>query len=272
MRSSKALWVCVTVAALLALGAAAEATTIVWVTENTDASNPPSPDDVGFTDLLTAEGYDVVRRNMTVLDAGKIAEMEAADLVMVSRDASSGSYTQSGEVAAWNGLSTPVMLLNQYLVRRNRWKWLNTTSYPGTGDGVLEVTDPGHPIFQGVTLAVDDLVDIATSTTPAGGTSDPGNGLLLAVDPDNGNIAIVSWYPGQEYYAGSGQTAGGYRMFFGAGLDGNNPKGGYNLTADGETIFLNAVGYMTTIPEPASLALLGLGLAALARRRRRVGA
>ena len=27
---------------------------IIWITENTDAGNPPSPDDIGWTDLLSS--------------------------------------------------------------------------------------------------------------------------------------------------------------------------------------------------------------------------
>ena len=36
--------------------------TIVWITEDTDAVNPPSPDDSGWTDLLSAQGHTVIRK------------------------------------------------------------------------------------------------------------------------------------------------------------------------------------------------------------------
>jgi len=271
----------VPIAAILAVGAlafavgtAADAAVIIWVTENTDGSNPPSPDDVGWTDLLSAQGHTVSRRNMTSLDAGKIADMEAADLVMVSRDTNSGNYTQGSEVSDWNGISTPLMLMSQYLTRNSRWKWVNTGGTPNNSDGDLQVIETGHPIFQGVALGPGDTLDFASSQTPVTAAS-IGNGTLLATDDDNSNIAIALWDPGSEFYSGSGQTAGDYRVFFGAGVNGNNPKGAFNLTPDGEQVFLNAVDFLlpgqAIIPEPSTL-LIWCGLASLGiggwRRRR----
>ncbi len=231
---------------LLAAGSAAQAGVVVWVTENTDSSSPPSPDDSGWTDLLAAEGHAVSRVYARDLTPALIDQMNAADLVIVSRDTDSGNYTQGSEVADWNAITAPLMLQSQYLVRNNRWKWLNTDRNPGTGDGVLEVVDTTHPIFQGITLDPGDQLDLATSSTPLGGTTDVGNGQLLAVDPDNDNVAIAFWDTGTEFYSGSGQTAGGPRMFFGAGNDGN-PKGGYNLTSAGQTVFLNSVNFLAPL-------------------------
>ena len=71
---------------LLAFGWAAHAEMIVWVTDNTDAGNPPSPDDIGWANLLTAQGHTVDRRTGQAwrsLDASEIADLNAADLVIV---------------------------------------------------------------------------------------------------------------------------------------------------------------------------------------------
>jgi len=265
------------VGALVLLGAPANAAVIIWVTDDTDASNPPSPDDIGFKNVLEANGHTVDRRTgrpWRSLDAGEIADLNAADLVIVSRDTDSGQYDDGSEPTVWNGITTPLMLMSQYLTRSSRWKWLNTGHTGGTNDGDLKIIDTGHPIFQGVALDPDDTLDIATSGTPRTGTN-AGNGHLIATDADSSNITIALWDPGTEFYSGAGQTAGDYRMFFGAGVNGNNPKGGYNLTAAGEQVFLNAVDFLlpgpTIIPEPSTLliwaGLLGLGICGWRRRR-----
>jgi hypothetical protein len=85
---------------------------------------------------------------------------------------------------------------------------------------------------------------------------------------------MAIWDKGQEFYAGAGQTAGDNRMYFAAGArEGTDAagvywgQGMYNLTPEGEAMFLAAVA---TIPEPATIALLGLGgLALLGSRKRR---
>ncbi|MFW5693441.1 MAG: hypothetical protein ACOCWL_04425, partial [Thermoguttaceae bacterium] len=230
----------------LAAGFAAQAGVVVWVTENT-TSSPPSRDDSGWTDLLAAEGHSVSRVDARNLTTTLIDQMNAADLVIVSRDTNSGNYVNGTEMADWNAITAPLMLQSQYLAGSGRWRWLNTGSNMGTGDGVLEVVDTVHPIFQGITLDPGDQVDLATSSTPLSGTTNVGNGQLLAVDPDNDNVAIAFWDTGTEFYSGSGQTAGGPRMFFGAGYNGSNPKGGYNLTAAGQTVFLNAVDFLAPL-------------------------
>ncbi len=42
---------------------------IIWITENTDQSNPPSPDDSGWTNLLTSVGHNVSGLTVTNLDS-----------------------------------------------------------------------------------------------------------------------------------------------------------------------------------------------------------
>jgi hypothetical protein len=73
-----------------------------------------------------------------------------------------------------------------------------------------------------------------------------GNGTLLANATGTEVAWIVEWEEGIEYYPGSGQTAGGPRMFFAAGTQegGDIGRGEYNLTPDGEKVFFNAVRYM----------------------------
>lgn len=245
----------------------AEAINIIWVTENTDGSNAPSPDDVGFTDFLSAQGHTVVRRDNRVLDGAKIAEMNGADLVIVSRDTNSGNYVNGSEVADWNGVTTPLIQMNQFITRNSRWRWVNNGGTPGNGDGEYDILDPSHPLFGGI---ASDPVDVATSNSPAITLDAANNGVVLATDDDNANGTAVFWAAGTEFFTGSGQIAGGDRLFLGMGFNSNNPKGAFNLTADGETILLNAVNFLApAVPEPTTAMLGMLGLAGLAARRRR---
>jgi hypothetical protein len=57
---------------------------------------------------------------------------------------------------------------------------------------------------------------------------------------------VVEWETGAEFFDGSGQLAGGPRLIFCAGTQEGDGvgRGEYNLTPDGETMFLNAVRYM----------------------------
>ena len=221
---------------------------IVWITENNDFSEEPSPDDVGWTNLLSINGFDVVRNDVRDLDVNQAAldEMNAADLVIISRDTNSGNYNNSAaEVEAWNGITAPVIQMSSFLVRNSRWFWFNNNANPVATGNDIQASEPAHPIFAGITLDGNNQFTIIEEeqVNVTGGT-DAGNGTVLATDPGTGNVWIAYWDAGVEFYAGSGQTAGAPRLWFGAGVVDNNPKGGENFTADGEAAFLNAVRFM----------------------------
>lgn len=229
--------------------AAGTGPTVIWITENTDAADAPSPDDSGWTELLRLYGFVVERRDVRDLDTNQAAldEMNAADLVIVSRDTNSGNYsTTPAEVTAWNTTITkPLILLSPFIVRNNRWLWFNTTTIPLAGSEQIEVTDPGHPVFRGITLDGDNQFTIIDAEdVNLTGALDAGNGTVLATDPTNGNVWVSHWDAGVEFYTGSGQTTGGPRLWFGAGIVDNNPKGGENFTLEGEFAFLNAVDFI----------------------------
>jgi len=88
------------------LTAPVQATTIIWVSDNKTQTSPTA--DQGWVDLLRNNGYIVDykgedgstdRLYWRTLDAGKIAELNAADLVIVSRDSDSGQYDDGTEPA-----------------------------------------------------------------------------------------------------------------------------------------------------------------------------
>ena len=250
---------------VLGMVSSAYASNIIWVSDATDWSGDGALDDRGWVDLLRAEGYSVdykgeggseapdYRYWRGTLDDAKIAELNAADLVIVSRDTSSGSYNAPTQ---WNSVTTPLILQSVYLARNNRWKWFETDSLEEFGGApTLEAVDPGHPIFYSVPLSPSNQVDILDGTVGGaiGHTSfiqatDAGNGTMIAKRADNDWAFITEWEPEVEFYAGAGQTAGGRRMLFTSGNDNNQDPvptvAMYNLTAEGEKVFLNAVRYM----------------------------
>jgi hypothetical protein len=128
------------------------------------------------------------------------------------------------------------------------------------GDDILLALDPTHPIFDGVTLEMDTMVIFRDNTVAPGITSfvgsiDAGNGTLIAQTLSAENAWIAEWATGVEFYAGSGQIAGGPRMLFVAGTqeEGPTPQGAWDLTADGEQMLRNAIAYMLpAAPEPSA--------------------
>jgi len=190
-----------------------------------------------LADILKAEGHTVDYQpgNWTELDDDKIAALNAADLVIISRCTSSGDYASDDtEVAQWNSITTPMLSSSTHLVRSSRWKWADSTSLLDLAPAVMELAD-GTQID-----AMDEAVGLSSFIDAA-----PGNGTVLATG--DGLPWIIEWEAGVEYYDGAGQIAGGPRVFFVAGtqeLEGVSNWGEWNLTPEGKTIFLNTVNMM----------------------------
>jgi len=110
------------------LASSATAANIIYVSDAYDERVDSIPDDQGWVDLLVAQGYNVdYTKGATLgngywrtLDAAKIARLDAADLVIVSRATDSGSYDDGQEITQWNSVKAPLILLNVYLARNNR--------------------------------------------------------------------------------------------------------------------------------------------------------
>ncbi len=260
---------------VLAFGLApvAQGANIIWVDDNLqynfDANEPSS---IGFVQLLRDQGHNVDFKGEYMphepgndeaplnpdwlywreLDPNKIAELEAADLIILGRVASSGTYDDANEAEMWNAISTPMISQSAHISRQySKWGWFATGSTTNKTPRLMGAVAPDHAIFAGVAIDPNgnvDLVDPNAQVTlvKLNEGEVAGNGTLLGVH-DEGYPWIVEWDAGVEYYESSGQIAGGPRMFLGsaAGKTMNEfTEGGYNLTADGETLFLNAVNYM----------------------------
>ncbi|MBN1507612.1 MAG: LamG domain-containing protein [Sedimentisphaerales bacterium] len=237
---------------------------IIWVSDGHESFvGAEAPDDQDWVDLLRSEGYTVDYQPPTApgtgywrtLDTARLAALEAADLIIVSRDTSSANHANdTTEVTQWNSVKTPLILLQGYLAQSSRWIWMNSANM-GARQAYFtaKAVDATHPVFAGVALDSQGRVTWLDQSIWPGyssyiNTADAGNGKVIAVRPDNNYVVIAEWSAGTPFYAGSTQTPGDKRMLFCAGTE-QTPDTGvawgvYDLTADGTEMFLNAVAYM----------------------------
>jgi len=238
--------------------AAAPKATILWVSEACDDTKDGARDDQAWIDFLTEQGYNVDYRMgpafgngfWRTLDAAKIEALNAADLVIVSRNMNSGEYNNGNERDQWNSVKTPLILMSPHVARSSHWKWYNSTSIPN-GGRLMQPVNAKHAAFTGVT--VDEKGQIAAIADARQfqilGVQTVGNGTVIAKDAANGNAWIALWPAGVEFYAGAGQSASGPRVFFGAGTQevaatATAPavgRGELNLTDSGKAVFLNVL-------------------------------
>jgi len=265
---------------LLWQASAAWAAEIIVVTENIDQDMDRLADDQELVDWLVAEGHSVqVRRNnWMILDSDKIDELNAADLIIVSRLTDSAYYDDGDEKTQWNSLTAPLLQMNAYFARNSRWEWVNYWNATNDTPAIyLKAVRPSHPIFSDVLTAVMGagspypppklgivkMIDpnVASGITSFIDTTDMGNGRLIAKPAAFEMGWIAEWDIGVEFFEGAGQYTGGRRMLFCAGtqeIQLINPDtletmttayGELNLTAEGLQIFRNAINYLL-LPEP----------------------
>ena len=236
------------VAAGFCLISSARAATIVWVSDNkTPAAGVAA--DQAWVDLLTAQGYTVDlnfrSQQARTLDATKIAALNAADLIIISRDTNSGDYASNAtEVTQWNSITAPVLMQVAQIAQKSRWLWLNSSTTNNAQPATLQAVATSHPIFNGVTLDATNQVSVVTTNVSFVSTTDVGNGTLIASRADNGQVWIVEWQAGLAFYASTTETPAGHRMLFCSGGTTGVSDGTYDLTAEGQKMFLNAVAYM----------------------------
>ena len=250
------------------LASSATAANIIWVSDAYDERVDSITDDQGWVDLLAAQGYNVDYTKgaslgngyWRTLDAAKIARLNAADLVIISRCTDSGSYDDGQERTQWNSITTPLILMGVHISRSSRWLWVHSNSLTDNGGTpTLESLDPHHPIFKDVALDVKNRVDIYDQTVGTGTVSffnfaNMGNGTRIAKPARQDWTMVAKWKAGVQFYPGAAQTAAGRRMLFCAGTrEGVGfGRGECNLNAEGRKLFLNAVAYMlgTLVREP----------------------
>jgi len=250
---------------------------IILVTEGIDWDLDGLRDDHALESFLVSKGYNVdVRPDYwEVLIPDKIDELEAADLIIFSRSTWSDHYSEGNEITQWNSLDTPLLQMNPFFARDFRWNWVNTdTATEGSPYIYAEAVEPYHPVFSEVLLTVFDPTDpdspmnvvqiidplIGSGLVSFIGTTDMGNGHLIAKPLQLSMGWIAEWNAGVEFYEGSGQYAGGRRMLFSAGTQEiqyydnerqevmTTTQGELNLTAEGLQMLNNAIDYLL-LPE-----------------------
>jgi len=246
--------ICLVLTLAFCLPSSLQAATIILVSDNKNSGNTDpvtgGPRDQRWIDLLEANGYIVdlsfANTEGRTLDNAKIAALNAADLIIVSRNTITDQYDEGDEPTQWNSITTPLIQQSAPFVLSDGdgWRWFDTLN-SSTGQPDLEVVDTDHDLFSDLTLGANKQVAIIENQRSyIGNTTDAGNGMVLGKRADNGGCWIVEWKTGVEFYDGSGQFAGGPRIYFPIGRSGDSRDGEYNLTAEGEKVFLNAVRYM----------------------------
>jgi len=246
-----------------------EAAHIIWVSDATDRQGDGRPDDQAWVDMLKARGYALdyskgsspSKGYWRGLDDDKLAALNVADLIIVSRCTGSRGYVKDGEREKWNSVKTPMILLHAFFARKSCWRWLNTTGptpelWPGRPPSHSDVLtllalDPHHPIFKDTGLDANNQVKIFDQTVGSGKVSfnpiaNVGNGILIASPAHQDWTFIAEWKPGLEFFPGAGQTPADRRMLFATGtIEGPGCGiGEYNLNTQGEKLFINMIEYM----------------------------
>jgi len=267
-----------------------QAANIIWMSfhpaDGTPSANAATAGftnapDVAYTRLLRNAGHTVTRivsSEEAQTNAALVAQLNAADLVILSRSLPSGHFQSDAETAFWNGITTPVMILGAYIERGgtgggSRMGLMVGETIPDTDGAVrLMATDPTHPIFAGIALGTSNIMVNTYATSGTNGTiaftnrlqrgisvitgPTAGGGKVLATvsgDPNaNGGLIIGEWQAGGILSTTNGTSPadvlGGRRLVF---LTGTREQtitsegaGMYDLTPDGARMLLNAVNYM----------------------------
>lgn len=97
-------------------------------------------------------------------DAEKIAELEAADMIIFSLNTNSGDYSNGdADPQAWNDITTPIIMMSPWIMRTRsgRQAWVDSDSADKEGiapSSTMNATVPGHPIFAGVLDGNDQYI------------------------------------------------------------------------------------------------------------------
>jgi hypothetical protein len=213
-------------------------------------------------DVLTEANY-TVERGLDYsgeFSTDKLNTVNGADLVIFSRNGSSyGHGLEEPVIQQWADVIAPILSLSPWIMRSNRWQWINSTSLGCHSSDSIAIPSAvqSHEIYNGVDVSSGLLEVIQAGTTrnekfnidDEGTPVGVGNGTILAQDPNDDGIIAAEWNAGEDFYSGS-PTAGSARMWLGFVVEGDscviggNGMSAFNGNDAGKTVFLNAVAYM----------------------------
>lgn len=208
--------------------------------------------DMTIVYLLEDEGYEVIKfynASLSTADQTTLDTLYNADLIIYGRSVPSLDLGNHKE--AWNSITTPTLCLEMWAVRSNRLNWFNTTNMAiNTEEGTIHnaiIEKPDDLVFAG--LDVSAPVPWVFAPFDAIGTTDAGNGIVLARHELDSTVFFVRFEPDVEFYPGSGDYPAGHRTLIGNGRDngGQAPFNYYNFTGESEKVFLAEVARMVAI-------------------------
>ncbi len=279
----------IVLASLLLAATSSRAARIAWVSFHA-ADDAPSAaaitagftraPDAGYTALLAAQGHQVTRF-VTVEGIYDYPDMVAAlntnDLVILSRSVPSGHYDAVEETAVWQSITVPILALGGYVNRANRLGFHTGDTIPDVNSALLRlrVNASAHPIFTGIALDADGTMvnpyaQIVTYTNASTGTTLVQRGISVITSPliAGGTVLATVGTTGDAAFGGMvigefpagltsqrGDLLAAKRLVFLTGsreADGFTSEGAgmFDLQVDGQTLFLNAVSYLTTSQAP----------------------
>ena len=216
-------------------------------------------------DAKSERGYpeflqEIYRGNVEVdIDADRYDEnlsdkkrlvLEAADLVIVSRDLSSKDYNADAEF--WSGLSVPILNHNIKFARSDDhkyWDWLPGSDISTSAFTHLAIAYADDEIFAGVD-ASSGYVEIFTSGKEIDHSNQASAGSGTVVATSNGSVVIARWLGNETlYYDNSYYVPGAARVFFAL------PKNTYEFfddaTDQAKLMLENAILSLLPIDRPA---------------------
>lgn len=264
--------------------------TVLFITDETQiAPHGNYPDSMAVVDLEAA-GFTVNRPSYSIVSdasAELVAAAEAADMVVVGRAVNSGEFKDPAEVAFWNKLQKPVVILSNYLMRSNRLDWIASTgllNYSRFGDLPGKVHLPEDPAFDGVTIPSDSIIVFATdhigmiemdeaAQAANNGTVlvslingpeayEMSNSSLTYVDTVqlsdwDGNPLMIRWEPLDTMYSGGSAVPFGWRTFITGGNDSDwdevnerQWRDTYPLSPEMRKVLVNECAYLLTLEQP----------------------